>query len=166
MDVAWKKGVVFTAKSDGLWEPTKRVGEEDIRHMRNRVEQFVFTAGVPHGSLKDIRPCATHMAKWIMDESAAADASDGLRPLPAAQHPADVGVSCEVAGFHELAIATKLTPVSAEALLKDLTDLGAVSVEELTIADWQSLPSWRELRMLPQRRLMQALFGPRASWSE
>ena len=53
----------------------------------------------------------------------------------------------------------------SHTLLRNLVDIGAVGVEELTSADWQSLPSWRDLRMLQKRRLMQALFGPRASWS-
>ena len=172
MDVAWAKGVVFTAKSDGLWEPTKRVGEEDIRHMRNSVEEFVFVAELPRGVLKDIQPCAVHIARWIMDESAAADASSGLRALPVEQQPAgsaervEAGDGCAVAGFREFAIAAKLPLDVSQTLLRNLVDIGALGVEELTSADWQSLPSWRDLRMLQKRHLTQALFGQRAlqSW--
>ena len=41
-DIQWNRGVVFTAKQDGLWEATARVSEEDVRHVRNRVQEFVF----------------------------------------------------------------------------------------------------------------------------
>lgn len=41
-DVKWNRGVVFTAKQEGLWQSTSRISEEDIGHMRNRVREFVF----------------------------------------------------------------------------------------------------------------------------
>ena len=86
---------------------------------------------------------------------------------PVAQMQADAANEArEVAGFDGLATAAKLPIDVSQALLRDLVDVGAVGVEELTSADWQSLPSWRELRMLERRRLMQALLGPRASWGE
>jgi len=46
LDVRWKRGVVFTAKEEGLWEPTSRVSAEDVRHLRNRVEEFRFETTV------------------------------------------------------------------------------------------------------------------------
>ena len=41
-DVQWHRGCAFTAKLKGLWEPTKRVSLEDIGHVRNRCEEFLF----------------------------------------------------------------------------------------------------------------------------
>ena len=35
-DVSWKRGVVFTAKQEGLWETTSRVSAEDVKHMRQQ----------------------------------------------------------------------------------------------------------------------------------
>ena len=71
-----------------------------------------------------------------------------------------------MAGFREFAIAAKLPLDVSQTLLRNLVDIGALGVEELTSADWQSLPSWRDLRMLQKRHLTQALFGQRAlqSW--
>ena len=65
LDVAWKHGAVFTAKEDGLWMPTTRVSMEDVRHIRNRVEEFQFQYVMPEGSFKDVESCASCMAGWI-----------------------------------------------------------------------------------------------------
>ena len=63
LDVKWSRGVVFTAKEQGLWDPTTKVSAEDVHHVRNRVEEFRFSAVVP--SLKDVESCAPCMARWI-----------------------------------------------------------------------------------------------------
>ena len=80
LDVAWKRGVVFTAKEDGLWLPSARVPTEDVRHMRNRVEHFRFCHVVP--SLKEMESCAPCMARWILSFSE--EAAAGSVPLPLA----------------------------------------------------------------------------------
>ena len=168
IDVAWNKGVVFTAKSEGLWEATPRVSEEDIRHMRNRVEEFLVAAVLPHASLKETVPCAVHMARWIVSESSAGDAASSLQPLlpvrdavgaPGALVPAPEEA---VAGLGELVSSARIGGEGAAALRQDLIDLGAISVRELTMVDWAALPAWRLLRPLEQRRAMQFLFGARA----
>ena len=51
-DVNWQRGVVFTAKEEGRWEPSARVSAEDVRHLRNRVEEFRFTEVIT--GLKDV----------------------------------------------------------------------------------------------------------------
>lgn len=63
LDINWKRGVVFTAKEEGLWDPTSKVPAEDVRHLRNRVEEFRFTHVVP--ALKEVESCAPCMARWI-----------------------------------------------------------------------------------------------------
>ena len=68
LDVQWARGVVFTAKRDGLWHPTDRVSAEDVQHIKNRVHEFRFENVVPN--LKDVVSCAPCMAKWIRDLSA------------------------------------------------------------------------------------------------
>ena len=54
LDVKWARGAVFTAKMDGLWSPTRRVSEEDVCHMRNRVLEFNFMHAMPTASLRDV----------------------------------------------------------------------------------------------------------------
>ena len=171
LDVAWNKGVVFIAKDSGLWEPTLRVGEEDIQHMRNRVEEFHFTVVLPRTSLKDIEPCTVHMSKWIVSESAASDVGGTLLPmLPLA---GDLGSAVrgaedpldQIAGYRETSQVARIPDAASQALLGDLMDLGAVDVKELVVEDWAYLPSWGQLRMLEKRRVLQHLFGAQASRS-
>ena len=165
VDVEWKRGVAFTAKVDGLWEPTKRVGEEDIRHMRNRVEEFHFTHVMQQGALKEIAPCVVHMAKWILQESDASDAGGALRPVLPTSHGEGLEVADrQIAGFQELVQSAQLPTHSVRTLQIDLEGLGAMDVKELTVADWETLPSWGALRMLEKRRVMQRMFGPRVQW--
>ena len=84
LDIAWKRGAVFTAKEDGLWNPTHRVSAEDVRHLRNRVEEFRFTHLMPAGSFHDITSCAPCMARWILQYSGDAATGRVQRPLPPA----------------------------------------------------------------------------------
>ena len=81
LDVSWTRGIVFSAKQEGLWEPTCNVSAEDVRHIRNRVEEFQFTHVVT--DLKEVESCAPCMARWILSYSGAATtASAPTRPVP------------------------------------------------------------------------------------
>jgi hypothetical protein len=146
LDVNWKRGVVFTAKEDGLWEPTSKVSAEDVRHLRNRVEEFRFTH-VVH-ALKEVDSCAPCMARWIIQYSEMALPNPVPPPLlPTRSAKAALG------GFVQtMALAKVLGPV-VDGLLSDIIDLGAVHVDELFLSDWQALPSWKALRPLEARRL-------------
>ena len=84
LDVAWKRGVVFTAKEDGLWIPTARVPPEDAHHIRNRVEEFRFAHVMPEGSFKDVDSCDPCLAAWITRLSSEAAIWNVPRPMPAA----------------------------------------------------------------------------------
>ena len=64
LDVAWRRGVVFTAKEEGLWTPTHKVPAEDVRHLQNRVEAFRFRH-VLH-DVHEVESCASCMARWIV----------------------------------------------------------------------------------------------------
>ena len=75
-DVQWRRGAVFTAKSEGLWNPTHRVSAEDVRHLKNRVELFKFTSTID--ALRDVEPCASCMSRWILNISH--DAATGAVP--------------------------------------------------------------------------------------
>ena len=81
-DVHWQRGVVFTAKEEGLWTPTSRVSAEDVRHLQNRVEMFRFSHSIV--ALRDVESCAPCMARWILEFSASAAAGSVQRPLPPA----------------------------------------------------------------------------------
>ena len=79
-DVQWQHGAVFTAKQEGLWDPTHRVSGEDVRHLKNRVELFEFKHTIV--ALRDVESCAGCMARWIVGFSTEAASSSVQRPLP------------------------------------------------------------------------------------
>ena len=158
-DVFWNRGVVFTGKQEGLWATTQRVSAEDVRHMRNRVEEHVLTEVLPEGSLHDVQSCAHCMAKWIVEGAAAHDAAAAVQPVINVQAPREDLRHLEqqrleaIVGLSEVIAAVLLPGSAAEALLNDLEDLGAANVAELTPADWQALAFWAVLRPLQKRRL-------------
>jgi len=152
-DVRWNRGVIFTCKQEGLWETTARVSAEEVRHMRNRCREFSFTQVLQPGALKDVTACKRCMCRWMVEGAAAQDASPGLQPLLAS--PAREGEGGGIAGFQELLAAVQLPVGAAQSLAEDLEELGAVSVAELTSADWESLNVWATLRTLQKRRLLQ-----------
>ena len=165
LDVRWSRGVVFTAKEDGLWTPTSRVSDEDVRHLRNRVEEFRFTHVVPH--LKAVEPCAPCMAHWIRKYS---DEAPPVAPAPALTTSAAALLPLSplnpfdaVAGFERKMTAAKLDGPIANALYNDVVAIGAVDVSELTLSDWQGLPSWKKLLPLQARRLSTCGLGEKQS---
>lgn len=146
-DVAWHRGAVMTAKEEGLWTPQHNVTAEDIRHMQSRVVQFRVLAKLP--ALQDTSPCPVHMAQWIRDGAV----DEGIS-LPA---PSMATCTSGVSDFSMLVEKARLPADRSAPILRDLVALGAVSVRELELADWRSLPSWEQLRPLEQRRLLAAV---------
>ena len=78
LGVAWNRGVVFTAKEQGLWAPTSKVSAEDACHMRNRIQEFRLSHTIT--TLQDVESCAPCMARWIMKYSD--EAAAGPVPIP------------------------------------------------------------------------------------
>ena len=160
-DIQWNHGAVFTGKQEGLWEPTKAVSSEEIRHMRNRVREFVFTVVLPANRMHDVVSCPVCMAKWIVENAAAKDATLGLQPVlpvsvPNASKLDSVRVSA-IAGLAKLLDVLVLPVGAALGVLEDLEELGAVSVNEPTRAEWETLSVWALLKPLQRRRLVQEL---------
>lgn len=160
-DVQWQRGVIFTGKQEGLWDETRLIGTEDVRHMRNRVREFVFHRKLADDRLKDVVSCAPCMARWILSGANAYDAAGGLQPVLPVQGPGNGHASLDatrvaaIRGFQELLEALQVPASASEELLADLERLGAVSVHEPTAADWESMNAWALLRPLQQRRLLQ-----------
>ena len=156
LDVRWNRGVVFTAKEEGLWQPTARVSAEDVRHLRNRVEEFRFTEVVPE--LKDVESCAPCMARWILkfsEEVPPVAAACAAVTLPTSTSA--VASHSAVAGFGAAMASAKLPAAVADALFDDILAAGAVDVSELSRDDWPKLPSWSKLRPLEVRRFVAAM---------
>ena len=161
IDVKWNRGVVFTAKADGLWTPAPGVSEEDVIHIRNRCDEFHFNHVFQKGSLKEVTPCAHHLAEWILKGSADFDAmGPAIIRHPGAYSAAPSNETENVEGFVKLMETARIPGPMQAALAQELQELGAVDVGELTADDWQGLVSWAALRPLQQRRILQHVVGP------
>ena len=170
-DVTWNHGVVFTAKADGLWSPTKKITEEDVTHLRNRCDEFYFNHVFGKGTLREVTPCAHHMAAWIVKRAGDYDAcvqlangEIGASPTLPLSLPLQGQAQDDeaVQGFKRLMETLHIPSAMQEALLADLEELGAASVAELTAEDWEGLPSWNQLKPLQKRRVLQQAVGPRS----
>ena len=155
VDFKWNRGVLFTNKEIGLWEPVKGVSAEDINHIKARIELFHFThqfvqPGQRAGG-EAVPECRRCFAKWVVDACAAFDASQGLQVLPAPSLPTHSGVN-DLELFLERAKAPLRVRVGLTA---DVVALGAADVCELTQADWENLPSWPLLKICERRRVLE-----------
>jgi len=148
LDFQWIHGAVLTAKEEDLWKPFGLVSAEDIRHMQSRVAVFRCSATV--GKLKDTAPCHIHLAKWIQQESAAADAALVLQS-PLARMKSSIH---QVVGLSELLDRSHLAPADCAAITEEVAQSGAVHVQELVAEDWHSLMSFAALKQLEKRRLL------------
>ncbi len=126
---------------------------DDVRHLRNRVEEFNFAQVVT--SLKDVDSCAPCMARWAIQY--ADEAATGSIPAPPPAPDAHGTASLPVGGFLDIMAASKLSGPIADALRDDIAATGAVHVSELTLLDWKGLPSWSKLRVMEARRLSSAI---------
>ena len=152
VDFKWNRGVIFTNKEEGLWEPTRFVSKEDISHMKSRVELFRFSHQFHEGQVADaVIECRCCFAKWIVDACAAFDASQGMNagiPLPLID---DLVV---VANLDLLLERAKIPKRLRAPMLTDVAALGAADAFELTTTDWEDLPSWPLLKALERRRIL------------
>ena len=158
-DFSWNRGCLLTAKSKELWKPYGEVTAEDVEHMKNRMICFTSTAVIKN--LKDTQSCACCMARWVRDGAAEADAKCLLNSasvmLPVATTNPPGQDSEKVAGLSDLAIVAQLPGHLVPILEAGLLAEGAVSVKELTLADWQALPAFVQLKPLQQRRVLAAV---------
>ena len=157
-DFRWNRGCVFTNKARNLWRTTENVSEEDLNHLRSRVELFRCTAVfVPPGRAarrQPIEQCRHHLAKWVRDGAQAFDAKCLLQqPATAAVPPADDSIE-DVTDLAALLKAAQLPCETASALTQQIVALGAIHVQELRQEDWASLPAWTSLREMERRRLL------------
>ena len=155
VDFQWKHGCVFTAKEKDPFEISERssVSEEDLNHIKTRVELFRCV-----GKIAVLRPggvdkCAVHLAKWVR---AGADQFDANSVL-SAMAPHHATGEQAVAGLRALLAAAHIHEELARVVHADVVGTGAVDVRELALSDWTSLPSWSRLRPLEQRRLLAAV---------
>ena len=99
--VTWKRGVIMTAKSNGLWDPTGNVTAEEIDHMKARVEIFPAThvVGTKPDDFTPSPACPKPWCRWVVMDSLAyasrqvshslGSLGRGLQPLPLPGLPAE-----------------------------------------------------------------------------
>lgn len=155
VDFEWRRGAIVTSPEEGLWDVWGEVTPEDVRHMRNRFEEFVCRA-VVH-KLKDSDACDVHMCQWIKNAAAEADAQEVLHApvLPVATDQASKPRERqELVGLSGLVEAAQIPAQKAADLEAEILALGAVHVQELTAADWTGLKAWAALKVFEQKRLL------------
>ena len=123
---------------------------EDVTHIKSRVELFPCTGEIVRvpGGIPQCRRC---MARWIRDKAAQHDANVGLVAPPMEGAPGSVdGLEAFLDRAH--------VPVQLRAgLVREIYDLGAVSIRELVREDWEGLTAWARLREMERRRIITAL---------
>lgn len=128
------------------------MSDEDVRHLRNRVEEFEFTEVV--SALHDVESCAPCMAKWIIKGASDHDLSSGL---PISTTSGASSGATAITGFHELMREVHLPQEFSKVCHAEILELGAVDVKELATDDWEALSCWHMLRRFEQRRLLKSL---------
>ena len=154
VDFRWQRGAVFTNKLEGLWTPTRKVPQEDIRHIKSRVHLFECDSEfAPPGEVRpEIPQCAVHLCKWIVAGAARFDAQAMVtQPILAPTQESFV------VGLREILAKAALPTTSSVDVTTEIAALGAVDIEELSLEDWTSLRSFQLLRPFEQRRLLKAL---------
>ena len=81
--LAWKKGVLMTAKAKGLWSPVGNVSEEEITHMKARVDCYYATGKVGNKpeDFQTSPACPNPWCRWVVTDSIAYAARQGPRCL-------------------------------------------------------------------------------------
>ena len=147
----WKRGAVFTAKEKGLWTLQGKVTEEDVGHMKNRVDIF-RCVGTINRKRGGVAPCKCCMAKWIFQESMRYDADLAIMATQPALSP-----NGEVIGLENVFERAHISSFIAAQLKVNIVQLGAVDVCELGCEDWVALAAWNGLREMEKRRILGAL---------
>lgn len=159
IDFEWRRGAVVTAPLEGLWDAWGEVTAEDVRHMRNRFEEFPCYAKIE--KLQDSGSCAIHMCNWIVAGAAEADAQPALQamvlPVTAESGVAGDQDDGELAGMSALVGAAKIPVAKAAKLQEEILACGAVHVQELSADDWKGLAAWSLLKPFEQRRVLAQL---------
>jgi len=153
VEFKWNRGVIFTNKAEGLWDPIGKVTREDIDHMKSRVEMFTFShqfvreGGAAMGD--GVPECRRCFAKWIVDACADFDAAVGLRVAPALEQEGGT-----VDGLADLLVGAKIPQRLHADIQHSLLEFGAVSVNEVTQDDWEQLDVWQSLKVAERRRIV------------
>eukprot|EP00438_Fugacium_kawagutii_P006212 Skav219200 [mRNA] locus=scaffold537:1570:2802:- [translate_table: standard] len=159
IDFQWRHGCVMTAKAEGLWVPMGCVSEEDIRHMKSRVNMFEINAQVDR--LQDIEPCPVCMCRWILSGAVQHDAAQVLQSprhlaLPQTQ-PSGDGADALLPGLEDLNSVAQLSWACLQALSTELLVLGARHAREVMTQDWEALTAFHALKPFEKRRLLAAV---------
>ena len=118
--------------------------------MQSRVAFFSCTGALQNLWPGGVPQCKHCLARWIKAGAEQGDASEVLAGsrLPVSESSSAVG------GLTALLAAIRCDAAVATCLREELTNLGALHVNELQESDWHQLASWGALRPLERRRLM------------
>ena len=116
---------------------------------------------MPDAALQDVESCTSCMCHRIVRGAVAHDARTGVEtalPVPVDNSGSASFVMTRVRainGLPELRGVLHVPDQVSLVLLEGLERLGAVSISELVVSDWESLDVCSLLLPLPRRRLLQ-----------
>ena len=70
-EMVWRRGVAMTAKDEGLWNPMGAVTQEDIRHMKARLEVFTAPVQIAENAIAQVPKCGESWSRWLLTDSMA-----------------------------------------------------------------------------------------------
>jgi hypothetical protein len=129
--------------------------------MQARVHQFEATYKMEESTFRDVPACKESFCKVLLSDSTAFATRSLPRSLASSASSGQPGGDrqerehASVQGFQEFMQRAVIPIAKASALLANIVELGAVTVEELRKADWESLPAWADLAPFEKRRVLQ-----------
>ena len=81
-EVVWRRGAAMTAKAEGLWNPLGAVTQEDVRHMKARLEVFTATEQMALRQIVGVPKCGESWSRWLLTDSVAYAARAPPQALP------------------------------------------------------------------------------------
>lgn len=155
-DFRWSRGAVFTSKGGvEIWKAIAPITDEDVRHMRERVQEFQCVQAIQQrpGGVPRCKHC---LASWIFKGALQSDAEALVAFVGPSQAP-PAHSDGDVQGFSAAMDIAKLPQTAVSALRSDVVRTGAISIHELRRTDWELLPAFQSLKELEKRRLLAAL---------
>ena len=157
-DTRWCKGIAITSKVKDLWEVRPGITEEDISHLKNRVEQFTATVALKKKDLRTTPPCKFSFCQRLVQQSAAFASRVSAVVLPVGddrQQQRDSHDAEALHGMDWLQQKAFLRESVVPMLTAELRSLGVLSIQEMMRDDWLGLASWPSLQPFEQRWLLQ-----------
>ena len=149
-DIRWDRGIVMTAKAEGLWDlMSDVVSREDVNHIKNRLVVFNATEPV-QGELIDVPPCPVCFAQWLVQDAASVSVPAVVLPVQ------ERGLPQDVAAFLDNVFEAGHISCKASAGEQWCADMGVEYVTEI-FENSEEFLAFLGLKPLEEKRLRKAM---------